>query len=117
MAEPHVISALNDKHAEFQSHIQAAELSLAQLRDDLAAVTRVLRLFDLDINLRTIAPRGPVQLSQWFGPGECARLVSDILRPASKPVPTKDIIDQIMGAKGLYPAEPAPAFRRRSSPP
>lgn len=103
MAEPHVISALKDKHAELQGHIQAAELSLAQLRDDLAAVARALRVFDPDINLRTIAPRRPVQRSRWFGPGECARMVYDILRPATEPVPTRDIIDRIMGAKGLDP--------------
>lgn len=105
MAEPHVISALRDKHAEIQGRIQAAEIDLAQLRDDLAAVARALRVFDPDINLRAIAPKRVLRRGKWFGPGECARFVYDVLRPAREPVPTREIVDRAMAAKGLDPAD------------
>jgi len=104
MAEPHVVSALKAKHAEIQGRIREAEVELARLRDDLGAVARALTVFDPDVDLRTVRPKRPFRRGKWFGPGECARLCYDILRPATVPVPTREIIDRIMAAKGLDPA-------------
>ena len=105
MAEPHVVSALKAKHAEIQGLIREAEVELARLRDDLGAVARVLTVFDPDFDLRTVRAKRPARRGKWFGPGECARRCYDILRPATAPVPTREIIDRIMAAKGLDPAD------------
>ncbi|NYZ16639.1 hypothetical protein HL658_29185 [Azospirillum sp. RWY-5-1] len=105
MAEPHVVSALRDKHAEIQGRIREAECELARLRDDLSAVARALIVFDPDFDLRTVRPKRPARRGKWFGPGECARFCYDILRPATAPVTTREIVERAMVAKGLDPAD------------
>ena len=67
----------------------------------LVDLDATLRLFDPSIEPDQIRPRRPVHRNAWFGPGECTRLLCDILRTAGEPLTTRTIIDRALAAKGL----------------
>jgi hypothetical protein len=105
MAELHVVSALKDKHAELSGIITDLEKQLNQHRADLLHVAAVLHLFAPEIEPKTIRPTALRRRSEWFKPGDLARMVLDILRLASTPLSIKDITVQVMQRRGLDPAD------------
>ena len=64
----------------------------------------MLRLYG-ESKPEAIRPKRVMQRNDWFSPGECARLVYDILRPAEEPVTTREVVESIMASKGLDPAD------------
>jgi hypothetical protein len=100
MAETHVVSALVAKRSELAGFIADLEKRAAQHRADLGHVDAVLRLYG-EAKPEAIRPKRVTQRNAWFSPGECARLVYDTLRPAEKPVGTREITEAAMTAKGL----------------
>jgi len=101
MAEPHVISALREKRAEVAGIVQSLEKQIAQRRADLAHVDATIRLFDPDAKPETIRAKRTYERNDWFQPGECARMVFDVLRDAPAPVTTADIAAHLMERKGI----------------
>lgn len=104
MAETHVVSALVAKRSELAGIIVDLEKCAAQHRSDLRLVDAVLRLYG-KAKPEAIAPKRVMRRNDWFSPGECSRLVYDILRPAEQPVTTREIVEAIMSSKGLDPAD------------
>jgi hypothetical protein len=100
MAETHVVSTLVAKRSELAGFIADLEKRAAQHRADLGHVDAVLRLYG-EAKPEAIRPKRVTQRNAWFSPGECARLVYDTLRPAEKPVGTREITEAAMTAKGL----------------
>lgn len=101
MGEPHVISALRDKRAELSGVIRALEAKIGQHRVELVHLDATIRLFAPDMEPDAIRPRATRQRGDWFGHGECARLVCDVLRDAPAPVSTADITRRLMEMKGI----------------
>lgn len=101
MGEPHVISALRDKRAELSGQIQALEAKIGQHRAYLLHLDATMRLFDPACEPEAILPRRPATRNEWFGQGECARLICDVLRDAPAPVATTAITRRLMERKGI----------------
>jgi hypothetical protein len=104
MAELHVVSALRDKRAELSGEVRSLEAKIGECRVNLQHVDATLRLFDPEIQPASIRPRQKRTRNEWFGHGECVRMVYDILRDAPAPLPTADIADRLIRTKGI-PAE------------
>jgi hypothetical protein len=105
MAEAHVIRALRDKRSELAGMVSRLEQQLVQHRAGLAHLDATMRLFDPDIRPENIRPRQQRTRSNWFHPGECLRLIYDLLREASQPVTTRELAERIMGVKAIPTAD------------
>ena len=109
MAEVHVISALRDKRSELAGIVSRLEQQLVTHRASLTHVDATMLLFDPDIRPEEIRPRRQRTRNSWFRPGECLRLVYDVLRDTPEPVTTREIAERIMAVKAI----PATEDRRR----
>ena len=88
MAEPHVMDALREKRSELVGLMSRLEQKLAQHRGSLTHLDATMQLFDPDLlshDADPIPQRGRVS---WFHPGECRRLIYDLLRDAPQPLMT-----------------------------
>jgi hypothetical protein len=101
VAEQHVIRALRDKRSELAALVRGLEQKLGEHRTALTHLDATLRLFDPEIRPEEIRPCQPRTRSVWFRPGECLRLIYDVLRDAPQPLPTREIADRVIGMKGL----------------
>ena len=97
MAEPHVICALRDKRSELAGMVNRLEQQLAQHRASLTHLDATMQLFDPDIRPDQFRPRQQRPRSAWFRPGECLRLIYDVLPP----VTTRALAERIAAAKGI----------------
>jgi len=96
MAEPHVISALREKHAELEGELRQAEKRVIQLRADLEAIDGALRVFDPSLAPHTIRPKARRKPPSYFRYGQFARTVLDTLRRASAPMSARSIAETIV---------------------
>jgi hypothetical protein len=101
MAEPHVVTALVRKRAEVAGEIEAAGQRLDALRQTLAHVDAVLRLYAPEripchIPAKRLRPK-----SDWAKRGEMKRRILDTLRSAGEPLCAREIALRIMAARGL----------------
>ena len=101
MAEPHVIVALRDKRSELAGMIMGLERQFVQHRASLTHLDATMRLFDPKVRPEQIRPRQQRTRTTWFRPGECLRLIYDVLRDASQPVTTRELAERIMAMKSI----------------
>ncbi len=101
MAELHVISALRDKRSELAGIVNRLQQQLAEHRASLAHLDATMLLFDPDIRPEEIRLRQPRSRSSWFRPGECLRLIYDVLRDTPRPVTTRELAERIMQVKAI----------------
>jgi hypothetical protein len=95
MAEPHVISALRTKRAEFSGDLIAAQKRLEKIRDDLDAIDRTLRVFDPRQRPEKIRPVLKRKGDRMFGYRECTRAILNVLRDAPEPMTTADLVERV----------------------
>ena len=105
MAEAHVIVALRDKRSALAGMVNRLEQELVEHRTNLAHLDATMRLFDPDIRPEKIRPRRLRDRNAWFRPGECLRLIYDVLRDAPKPLTTRELAERIMDAKAIPAAD------------
>ena len=101
MAEPHVIGALRDKRSELAGIVMSLEQQLVQRRASLTHLDATMRLFDPELRPEEIRPRKQRSCNAWFRPGECLRLVYDVLRDTLEPVTTRELVDRIVEVKSI----------------
>lgn len=101
MAELHVIAALRDKRSELAGKVMSLEQQLAEHRGSLTHVDATMRLFDPELRPEDIRPRQQRTRSVWFRPGECLRLIYDVLREAPEPMATRELAARIMAVKSI----------------
>jgi len=101
MAEPHVIGALRDKRSELAGIVMSLEQQLVQRRASLTHLDATMRLFDPELRPEEIRPRNRRTCNTWFRPGECLRLIYDVLRDAPEPVTTPDLVERIIAMKSM----------------
>jgi hypothetical protein len=101
MAEPHVIGALRNKRAELAGIVLSLKQQLVQRRASLTHLDATMRLFDPELRPEEIRPRRQRTCNAWFRPGECLRLVYDVLRDAAEPVRAPDLVARIMAMKSI----------------
>ena len=84
MAEAHVICALRDKRSELAGMVNRLERELVERRASLTHLDATMRLFDPDLRPQEIRPRRLRDRNAWFRPGQCLRLIYDVLRDAPR---------------------------------
>ncbi len=60
-----------------------------------------MRLFDPNLVPEETGSRPQRPRSAWFHPGECLRLIHDVLREASLPMTTRALAKQVVGVKAI----------------
>lgn len=103
MGELQVIDGLREKHSELIGLVGRLEQQLADHRVSLTHLDATMRLFDPDLLL----PAGDLQRERvsWFRPGECLRVIYDVLREASQPLTTRDVARRVIAVKGMTVAD------------
>lgn len=105
MAEAHVIGELRDKRSELAGMVNRLEQQLVDHRASLTHLDATMRLFDPEIRPEEIRPRRLRDRNAWFRPGECLRLIYDVLRDAPDPPATREIAERIMELKAIATAD------------
>jgi hypothetical protein len=77
------------------------EQQIVQHRASLVHLDAAMRLFDPDLAPAAISSRSQRPRSTWFHPGECLRLIHDVLREAPQPMTTRALTEQVMGMKAI----------------
>jgi hypothetical protein len=96
-----VIASLRDKRSELADAISRLERQAAQHRVDLEHITATMRLFDANVAPETSTIATPRKRNDWFRPGECRRLIYDVLRDAERPITTREVVQGVMAAKKM----------------
>ncbi len=97
----HVIVALRDKRAELAGKVLNLEQQLAEHSASLAHVDATIQLFDPELRPEDARSRQQRTRSAWFRPGECLRLIYDVLRDAAEPMTTRDLAARVMAARSI----------------
>ena len=95
MADLHVMDALRGKRSELSGIVSNLEQQIVQHRASL------VHLLDPDLVPEEAGPRQQRPCSVWFHPGECLRLIHDVLREAPQPMTTRALTEQVMGMKAI----------------
>ena len=101
MAEPHVMDALRGKRSELSGIVSRLEQQIVQHRASLVHLDAAMRLFDPDLVPEEAGLRSQRPRSVWFRPGECLRLIHDVLRNAPQPMTTRALTEQVMSMKAI----------------
>jgi hypothetical protein len=89
--------------------VSRLEQQLLTHRASLTHVDATMLLFDPNSRPQEIRPRQQRARNSWFRPGECLRLIYDVLRDTPEPVTTREVAERIMHLKAI----PATDDRRR----
>jgi hypothetical protein len=98
------IHSLVRLHADQAGKVQANKEQRERLLAQVAAVETVIRLFDPAFEMRKISARRRVTGNPWFKRGECFRHALDVLREATAPLTTTEIVRAMLAKQGV--AEP-----------
>lgn len=101
MAESLVVSGLVAKRGELAGEVEHYRRELQRLADELGHVDATIRLFDPSYDLGVIRVRQRSHRNQWFGQGECQRLVLEVLREAVEPLSGDALTKALLVRKGL----------------
>ena len=101
MSELSVVSSLRDKQLELAGILDGLEREAAARRADLAHLDATIRLFDPNDILVAAQPARRLRYNDWFRPGECRRKIHDVLRDATEPMTTREIVEKIMAARHI----------------
>lgn len=101
MDEMQVIDGLREKRSELAEVMKTLEQQLAGHLASLAHLDATMRLFDPTFGAEEVCPRRPRSRSAWFRPGECLRLIYDVLRDAPAPVTTRELAERMMQTQRL----------------
>ncbi|MGD9508517.1 MAG: hypothetical protein AB7I59_07195 [Geminicoccaceae bacterium] len=95
-------SLLIRRRAEIAGLIEARAAELDQLRAGLVHLYAAIRIMCPEAELELIRPKKPSRKGcDWFGRGELARAVLDVLRGAMEPLEVNAIAPAVMEGKGL----------------
>jgi hypothetical protein len=100
MAESQVLNGLVAKRSELAGEMAHHRRELQRLAALLGHVDATIRLFDANYALDSVAARQR-RRQQWFGAGECQRLVLEVLRDAPEPLSGRALAQAVMARKGL----------------
>jgi hypothetical protein len=96
---------LRDKRSELAGMVNRLEQELVERRASLTHLDATMRLFDPGLRPEEIRPRRLRDRNAWFRPGECLRLIYDVLRDAPKPLTARELAERIMDTKPIPAAD------------
>jgi len=105
MGELPIVDALRNKRSELVGAMSQLEQQLAQHRGSLTHLDATMRLFDPDTLFQDTNPAQQRERVSWFRPGECRRLIYDVLRDAPQPLATRELSERVTAAKGILAAD------------
>ncbi len=103
MAELHVVSALVAKRGELAGQAQLCHQELQRLAAELGHLDATIRLFAPAYDLGGIRPRKRRRGQRWFAPGECQRLVLEVLRDAGGPLSDQGVAQAVAAFPAGFP--------------
>jgi hypothetical protein len=101
MSDPSVVLSLREKRLELTEILGGLERQANAHRADLAHLDATIRLFDPKGILVAAQPARRRRYNEWFRPGECRRRLHDVLRDATEPMATREIVEKIMAARHI----------------
>ena len=101
MNELSIVSSLREKRLEVTGILADLERQVNARRADLAHLDATIGLFDPNEILVAARPARRRRYNDWFRHGECRRTIHDVLRDATEPMTTREIVETIMAAKHL----------------
>ena len=110
MGELPIMDALRNKRAELVGLMSRLEQQLVQHRGSLAHLDATMQLFGPDMIPQQADPAQQRERVSWFRPGECRRLIYDVLRDAPQPLATRELAERVTAAGGV----PAANHRARA---
>lgn len=96
-----VISGLVSKRSELAGVIEQHVQEIDRLDALLRHVDATLKLFDPELDLRSLPPKRFREENRIFRQGESSRLILDVLREAEGPLNTVEIAQRIAAKKDL----------------
>ena len=100
----YVLAGLTKRRAELSGEADALHARLTQIATDTGHLDAVIRQFDPDYDLGSIRPKRarPVDAA---GRGEISRFVLQVLREATEPVATHEVVRRLMAERGQDAAD------------
>ncbi|MGJ0426633.1 hypothetical protein [Methylocystis sp.] len=99
----HTISGLLTKRADLFNEAERIRDRLAEIKNDIGAVDRVLCTLGHEGDLDAAMPRQKRHVL--FGPGELTRAILDVLRDATEPMATREIARAILAVNEQDPRD------------
>jgi hypothetical protein len=99
----HTISGLLAKRSELFNEAERIRDRLAEIKNDIGAVDRVLGTLGYNGDLDAAMPRQKRQVL--FGRGELTRAILDVLRNATEPMATREIAREILSVNEQDPRD------------
>lgn len=95
-------AALIRKRVALAGEIEACDAALSQLRADLVHLDAAIRIMSPETDPEAIRPKKPSRKGyDWFGRGELARTVLDVLREAQGSLSSMEIAHAVLFAKSM----------------
>ena len=104
MEHQNVVSGLIRRRQEIADALEKTQATLRQLVHDIDAIDTTLRLFQPDIEIGAVRVK-PLARRHAANRNEASRLIFAVLREASKPLTTREMVRAIMEARGMNPAD------------
>ena len=106
MSESSVLSSLRGKRSGYDGNPCKPQHEAAARRADLEHLDATIGLFDPDTVPVAVQRLQQEPRNDWFRPGECQRTMHDVLREATDPMTTREIVERIMAASHLPSDDP-----------
>ena len=95
----YVLSGLTKRRAELSGEAETLRSRLTLIAADIGHLDAVIRQFDPDYDLGSIKPKRHRQQDA-AGRGEMSRFILTVLREATEPVATHDVVRRLMVERG-----------------
>jgi len=105
MSELPIMDALRNKRSELVGSMTGLEQQLAQHRGSLTHLDATMWLFDPDMLPRDTDLAQQRERVSWFRPGECRRLIYDLLRDTPQPLATRELAERVIAARDMPAAD------------
>ena len=95
----YVLAGLAKRRAELCGEAETLRARLAQIATDTGHLDAVIRQFDPDYDLGSIRPKRP-RVQDAAGRGDMSRFIMKVLREATEPVATHEVVRRLMAERG-----------------
>ena len=95
----YVLAGLTKRRAELSGEAETLRARLAQIATDTGHLDAVIRQFDPDYDLSSIRPKRP-RVQDAAGRGDMSRFIMKVLREATEPVATHEVVRRLMMERG-----------------
>jgi hypothetical protein len=96
MQDASILRALTEKYAELLGEMRAADEKAAAIRESIAHLDHVIRLYRADWTGEGVKPRRPSYPSRYVRVGHGVTTALDVLREAGRPMTVREIVLAVM---------------------